>query len=94
MQPVKHVAKRRARFRSTPEAIWKVMSPGTSQAHFKQDAVNHDVLESVPPTRLVTKIVDKLPYGGQWRYELTPDGLGTDLLITENGKVYDAHCAI
>jgi hypothetical protein len=89
MQPVKHVATRRARFRATPEAVWKVMSPGTSQTHFKQDDVNYDVLESVPPARLVTKIADKLPYGGQWTYELTPDGSGTNLVITEDGEVYN-----
>lgn len=87
-QPVKHVATRRARFRATPEAVWKVMSSGTSRAHFKQDDVNYDVLESIPPARLVTKIADKLPYGGMWTYELTPEGTGTSLRITENGEVY------
>ncbi len=89
MLPVKHVATRQVRFKKPPGAVWKVMSPGTSQAHFKQDNVNYEVLESSPPARLVTKIADKLPYGGQWTYELTPDGAGTDLRITENGEVYN-----
>ena len=89
MQPVKHVATRRVRLKQSPEAVWKVMSPGTTQAHFKQDDVNYDVLESIPPARLVTKIADKLPYGGMWTYELAPDGPGTSLRITEDGEVYN-----
>lgn len=89
MQPVKHVATRRARLRASPEAVWKVMSPGTSHTHFKQDDVNYDVLESAPPTRLITRIADKLPYGGMWTYDLTPDGSGSALRITENGEVYN-----
>jgi hypothetical protein len=44
----------------------------------------------VPARRLVTRIADhNLPYGGTWTYELTPDGSGTRLTITENGEVYN-----
>jgi len=46
-------------------------------------------IESIPPARLVTKIADKLPYGGMWTYELAPDGPGTSLRITEDGEVYN-----
>jgi uncharacterized protein YndB with AHSA1/START domain len=43
-----------------------------------------------PPTRMVTRIVDRdLPFGGEWDYELTPDGSGTRLAITERGEVYN-----
>jgi len=56
----------------------------------KHDAVTYRVVESVPPRRLVTRIADQnLPYGGRWTYELTPDGPGTRLTITENGEVYN-----
>jgi len=56
----------------------------------KNDAVTYRVVESVPPRRLVTRIADQnLPYGGSWTYELTPDGPGTRLTITENGEVYN-----
>ena len=54
------------------------------------DAVTYRVVESVPPRRLVTRIADKnLPFGGSWTYDLTPDGSGTRLTITENGEVYN-----
>lgn len=56
----------------------------------KHDAVTYRVVESVPTRLLVTRIADKnLPYGGSWTYELTPDGSGTRLTITENGEVYN-----
>jgi hypothetical protein len=56
----------------------------------KNDAITYRVVESVPPRRLVTRIADQnLPYGGSWTYDLTPDGSGTRLTITENGEVYN-----
>ena len=58
--------------------------------HGKKDAITYRVLESEPPRRLVTRIVDKgLPYGGTWTYELVPDGTGTRLTITERGEIYN-----
>ena len=45
---------------------------------------------SDPPRRLVTRIADPtLPFGGNWTYELTPAGTGTQLTITENGEIYN-----
>ena len=56
----------------------------------EHDAVTYRVIEAVPPRRLVTRIADQnLPYGGSWTYDLTPDGSGTRLTITENGEVYN-----
>lgn len=56
----------------------------------KHDAVTYRVVELVPPRRLVTRIADQnLPYSGSWTYDLTPDGSGTRLTITENGEVYN-----
>ncbi len=45
---------------------------------------------SDPPRRLVTRIADpKLPFGGNWTYDLAPAGSGTLLTITENGEIYN-----
>lgn len=47
------------------------------------------VLESEAPRRLVTKI-DSPPgaaFGGTWTYELTPDGGGTRISVTEAGWI-------
>jgi uncharacterized protein YndB with AHSA1/START domain len=51
------------------------------------------VTESVPPTRLVTRIADpKLPWGGTWTTEIIPAATSsnagaTTVRITENGEV-------
>jgi hypothetical protein len=46
-------------------------------------------MESTPPHRLVRQIGPGLPFGGGWVYEITPDGSGSRLKITENGEVYN-----
>ena len=48
-----------------------------------------ETIEADAPRRLVRKIGAGLPFGGGWVYELTPDGAGTQLKITENGEVYN-----
>lgn len=54
------------------------------------DRVEYEVEEIVAPERLVTRITTKgLPYGGRWRWELTPDAGGTRVTITEEGEVYN-----
>jgi uncharacterized protein YndB with AHSA1/START domain len=49
------------------------------------------VLESQPPRRLVTKIDSPAgggaAFGGTWTYELTPDGGGTRISVTEAGWI-------
>jgi uncharacterized protein YndB with AHSA1/START domain len=52
--------------------------------------ITYEAVESVAPSRLVTRIADpKLPFGGTWTYEITPTGSGCSLTITENGEVYN-----
>jgi uncharacterized protein YndB with AHSA1/START domain len=44
-----------------------------------------------PPRVLVARIADpKLPFGGTWTYEITPDAGGSRLTITENGEIYNS----
>jgi hypothetical protein len=46
------------------------------------------VVESDPPRRRVTAIDDaSLPFGGTWTWELSPEGQGTRLTVTERGHV-------
>ncbi len=43
-----------------------------------------------PPRRMVTRIADdKLPFGGSWTFEVTPDADGCTLCITEDGEIYN-----
>jgi uncharacterized protein YndB with AHSA1/START domain len=49
-----------------------------------------EVEQLVPPTRFVTRIVDKgLPYGGAWAHALEAQGNSTKVTITEHGEVYN-----
>ncbi len=49
-----------------------------------------EIVESVPPKRLVGRIADpKLPFGGTWTYEITPAEGGCTVTITERGEVYN-----
>lgn len=43
-----------------------------------------------PPSRFVTRIADPdQPFGGTWTFEITPEGSGSRLAITERGEVYN-----
>lgn len=59
------------------------------------EAITYRVMTATPPAsgapgRLVTRIADKtLPFGGEWEYEISPDGTGSRLTITERGEVYN-----
>jgi hypothetical protein len=47
------------------------------------------ILEAQAPRRLVTKIDSPAgaAFGGTWTYELTPDGAGTRISVTEAGWI-------
>jgi uncharacterized protein YndB with AHSA1/START domain len=45
---------------------------------------------SEPPRVLITRIADpRLPFGGDWTYEITPTSSGSTLTITEHGEIYN-----
>ena len=55
-----------------------------------QNELTYEAETSVPPSHLVTRIVDKgLPFGGSWDYLISPDGTGSKITITENGEIYN-----
>src|SRR5262245_32615698 len=56
----------------------------------KSDALTMEVMESLEPRKLVTRIADEgLPFGGTWTFELKAATGGTDLTITERGEIYN-----
>lgn len=66
----------------------EVLSSTRFREHGAQDAVTYEVLEDLPPRKLVTRIVDTdLGYSGSWTYEIAPAPGGAELRITENGEV-------
>jgi hypothetical protein len=53
-------------------------------------AVTMEIVESTPPSRMVTRIADKtLPFGGIWIFDVSPTSEGCRLNITERGEIYN-----
>lgn len=49
-----------------------------------------ELVESQPPSRLVTRIADRnLPFGGSWTYEIRGSEGGSLVTISENGEIYN-----
>jgi hypothetical protein len=52
--------------------------------------ITYEAIQASAPRHLVTKIADpKLPFGGTWTIEITPQAQGCSVSITENGEVYN-----
>jgi hypothetical protein len=51
--------------------------------------VKTEIVERVPPARLVTKIVGETQFGGTWTFEVVPTPSGSRLTITERGEIYN-----
>jgi uncharacterized protein YndB with AHSA1/START domain len=56
----------------------------------RNDSIPYETVESIPPTRFVTRIADPtLPFGGEWSIELAPIPTGTRVTITERGQIHN-----
>jgi hypothetical protein len=70
------------------EMLEKVDGHTRFREHGKHGVVTYEVMEDVPATKVVTRIVDQdLGYSGSWTYQLEPTSDGTRLRITEDGTV-------
>ena len=88
--PVKHEASRSAEFNKPPEAVWALIAdPNTYSGWWQGADVKTAVVESVPPSKLVTKIVDETQFGGTWTFEIVQTPSGSRLTITERGEIYN-----
>jgi hypothetical protein len=88
MLPRNHVASRTLTVQRPPEEVWALVS----NPAWARDATGQDVpvetVESLPPTKLVSRIADpNLPFGGTWTYRIAPTAGGSTLTITEDGYV-------
>lgn len=53
------------------------------------EKMTYEVVDSVPPEKLVTRIADPhLPFGGTWTYQIAPTATGSSLTITEVGQIH------
>jgi hypothetical protein len=58
-------------------------------AWWPENDVNVEVVEAVPPSRFVTRIVGESAFGGTWTMEIVPTPTGSRLTITERGEIYN-----
>ena len=88
--PVAHEASRSAEFNKPPDVVFALIAdPAGYNGWWDGADVKTAVVESVPPTKLVTKIVDETQFGGTWTWEITPTQSGSRLTITERGEIYN-----
>jgi hypothetical protein len=88
--PVGHEASRSADFAHPPEAVWALIEdPGSYRQWWDGADVTTAVVESRPPSRLVTRIVGETQFGGTWTFEIRPTARGSRLTVTERGEIYN-----
>jgi hypothetical protein len=81
-------------WRSGLKSVAVTMDSTSGRQRFVEDSktgkMTMEIEELMPPTRFVTRIVDKeLPFGGAWAHALEPQGNATKVTITEHGEVYN-----
>ena len=88
--PLSHEASRTAEFSRPPEAVFALIAdPNGYQGWWNGADVKTAVVESVPPSKLVTKIVGETQFGGTWTFDIVPTPTGSRLTITERGEIYN-----
>lgn len=90
--PVTHEASRSAEFTAAPEAVFALVSDVKNYGTWWPEGTETRVavVESVSPSRLVTRIDEPdAPFGGTWTMEIVPTPKGSRLTITERGEIYN-----
>lgn len=88
--PVAHEASRSAEVNRPPEVVFALMADVSHYKLWWNGAdVKSEVVESVPPSRIVTRIVGETQFGGTWTIEIAPTSGGSLVTITERGEVYN-----
>jgi hypothetical protein len=88
--PVAHEASKSAEFNKPPEAVFALLSDINNYGSWWDGAdVKSEVVESVPPARIVTKVVGETQFGGMWTIEIAPIPTGSRVTITERGEIYN-----
>jgi len=88
--PVGHEASRSADFNKPPEVVFALIAdPNGYKGWWDGAEVKTAVVESVPPRKLVTKIVEETQFGGTWTFEIASTPGGSRMTITERGEIYN-----
>jgi len=89
-QPVAHEASRSAEFNTPSDQVFALIAdPNTYNGWWDGAEVKTEIIERVPPSKLVTKIVGETQFGGTWTFEVVPTPSGSRLTITERGEIYN-----
>lgn len=88
--PVGHEASCSSEVNKPPGEVFALLSDVNNYKSWWDGAdVKSEVVESVPPARIVTKIVGETQFGGTWTIEITPIPTGSRVTITERGEIYN-----
>ena len=88
--PVGHEASRSADFTKPPEAMFALLSDVNNYKSWWDGAdVKSEVVESMPPSRIVTRVVGESQFGGTWTIDIAPTAGGSRVTITERGEIYN-----
>ena len=70
-----------------------VTGGGTSPVvteHGSNGVIPYKIEVLQPPSKMVMRIADPdVSFGGTWTFEIKPEDSGSELLITENGEIYN-----
>ena len=88
--PVDHQASRSAEFTKPPETVYALISDLKNYSSWWPDnEVTVEVVEAVPPTRLVTRIVGESAFGGTWTWNIERTATGSRATVIERGEIYN-----
>lgn len=88
--PVAHEASRSAEFNTPPDQVFALMAkPDAYQSWWDGATVKSVVVESVPPSKIVTRVVGETQFGGTWTIQIDPTPTGSRVTITERGEIYN-----
>jgi len=88
--PISHEASRSAEFNRPPAEVFALIADVNNYKTWWRGAeVKVAVVESMPPSKFVTKIVDETAFGGTWTMAIVPTTNGSRLTITERGEIYN-----
>jgi uncharacterized protein YndB with AHSA1/START domain len=88
--PMSHEASRSADFNKPPEVVFALISDlNNYSTWWPENETDVEVVESIPPTKFVTRIVGETDFGGTWTMQIEPTSVGSRLTITERGEVYN-----
>ena len=88
--PVGHEASRSAEFNAPPDAVFALLSDVNNYKSWWDGAdVMSEVVERVPPSKIVTRVVGETQFGGTWTIDIAPTQTGSRVTITERGEIYN-----